>query len=396
MRKILLLCNKVPFPPRDGSTIAMASHIRGLLSSGADLTVIALNTTKHYVDLSTTVLPETVNWHIVDANTTPTFAGGLANLLFSKRSYMVSRFYREDVLEKIRAAISETDFDFAIAEGLFMMPYAGELRKAGIPVILRAHNVEHHIWQRQIDRETNSLRTAFLRRQNARLKEYEIASCAVADFIVPISEEDARWFSGYKDLSRIHTMPCGIRPTDYPDCPSDVQDVFHIGAMDWLPNTDGIRWFEQKVWPEVLRADAQAVFHLAGRDSDQLGIHQPQNGFFVHGTVDSASVFYRNHGIFVVPLHAGSGMRIKVMEAMSFGKAIVSTSVGVEGIPAEHLTEVWIEDDPKAFAEAVVTLLRDKPRRLAMGIAARAKAMSIFDEDQLAKDLLNILDRQAW
>ncbi|KAB2817860.1 glycosyltransferase [Phaeocystidibacter marisrubri] len=389
MKELLILCNKFPFPPRDGSSIAMASNIRGLLSAGAKLTVIALNTDKHYVENPESQVPEGIEWHIHPVNTTPSILGALSNLCFSSRSYMVSRFDIEEVREMVKRAIKKREYDAAIVDGLFMMPYADELKSAGIPIVLRAHNVEHHIWNRQIQQETSPLKKWYLNIQNTRLEKYEVAACGQSDSIVAITQEDAKWFA--KCSTPVHVMPCGIQPNSYPEYGSKEPDVFHIGAMDWIPNVDGIRWFAQKVWPEILKRDAQAVFHLAGRDSDTLNLHQPQRGFFVEGRVESASDFYAKHGIFVVPLLAGSGMRIKVMEALAYGKAIVGTRVAVEGIPIENGVHAYIADRPEDFAIAVIKLIQDAGERERLGHEARKLAMRIFDENKLAEDLLNRL-----
>lgn len=389
MKELLILCNKFPFPPRDGSSIAMASNIRGLQSAGAKLTVVALNTDKHHVENAESHVPDGIEWHIHNVNTTPTPLGALVNLCLSSTSYMLSRFDLDEVRNSVKKAVTNHNFDAAIVDGLFMMPYADILRSAGVPIVLRAHNVEHHIWNRQIEQESSPLKRWYLTVQNKRLEKYEIAASKAADSIVPITQEDATWFGKFH--SSVHVMPCGIQPEMYPEFGSKEPDVFHIGAMDWIPNVDGIRWFAEKVWPKVLKMDTQAVFHLAGRDSENLNLHQPQRGFFVEGRVDSAADFYAKHGIFVVPLLAGSGMRIKVMEALAYGKAIVGTSVAVEGIPIQNGVHAMIADTPDEFAKAIIKLIHEPTERERLGHEARKLAMRIFDENKLAEDLLNSL-----
>src|SRR5690606_18096811 len=144
---------------------------------------------------------------------------------------------------------------------------------------------------------------------------------------------------------RVHVMPAGINTPDYPELGSEIPDLYHLGSMDWLPNVEGIRWFAREVWPRIRKQDNEAVFHLGGHHSEKLKLHRPELGFFVHGTVESSRKFSENHGILVVPLHAGSGMRIKVMEGMMYGKAIVTTRIGVEGIPFEPGVHGIVADD---------------------------------------------------
>ncbi|NVK26665.1 MAG: glycosyltransferase [Flavobacteriia bacterium] len=394
MKRILLLCNKVPFPPRDGSTIAMASTIRSLNRAGAEVTVLALNTVKHkVVDFSAVDKPEGVNWNIIDVNTSPSFSGLVSNTLFSQRSYMVTRFNRKDVRRKLKRLLAEHKYDAAIIEGLFMMPYSDEFNERSIPVYLRAHNVEHQIWNRHIQRESSILRKTILKIQNRRLKKYETSSLSAVKAVLPITEVDAQWFLENLDPSQVYTLPCGINPESYPHYPSTPPDVFHIGAMDWLPNVDGIKWFAQKVWPELIKINRESTFHLAGRQSDSLGIHRPDQGFFVEGQVRSAQKFYEKHGIFVVPLLSGSGMRIKVLEAMAYGKAIVGTSIAVEGIPIESGKHGLIADEPRDFAKAIDQLINDQNLRLQLGENARKLVQEKYDENVLGVNLLNFMAR---
>lgn len=392
MKRLLILCNKFPFPPRDGSSIAMASQIRGLLNAGVELDVVSLNTAKHFVPEPENIAPKQVNWHIHNVNTTPSGSEAIINLLFSKESYMVSRFNIPEVHNTIQKLVSETAFDAAIIDGLFMMPYASEIRQVDIPIVLRAHNVENQIWNRQIQREPNPLKRRYLKIQNQRLLRFELEACKQSNLVVPITEEDAKWYASKG--CPIHVMPCGIHADDYPNLGSAEGDVFHIGAMDWTPNVDGIEWFFKKVWPAVFKKSTSSVFHLAGRDSDQLNLHHPELGFFVEGRVESAKEFYSKHGIFVVPLLAGSGMRIKVMEAMTYGKAIVATSIGVEGIPVEDKIHVRIADSPQEFASAILELMNNRDERFELGQRARNLALRIFDESVLATDLLKSLSTQ--
>lgn len=389
MKRILLLSNKAPFPPRDGSSIAMASTIRGFLSQGVGLTVLTLNTAKHRVESFPKM--KGVTWEVLDVDTTPHLPGLALNTLFSRESYMVSRFNRKDVRERLRAILATESFDGALIEGLFMMPYADAIKQAGIPVFMRAHNVEHHIWNRHIQREKSEAKKRILRLQNKRLKAYEEKMSLQADGIIPITDVDAQWFRALSSDLPVHTMPCGIDPKEYPHFPSNTPDVFHIGAMDWMPNVDGIQWFVREVWPLFSKINRETTFHLAGRDSEKLNLHDPSNGIYVEGKVESSRNFYEKHGIFVIPLLSGSGMRIKVLEAMAYGKAIIGTSVAVEGIPVVDGENGYIADNPADFAKKLNELVTDKLLRLKMGSNARTTIFNAYNEAELARNLLNFM-----
>lgn len=369
----------------------MASHIRGLLANGVNVSVLALNTAKHRVDSLPANTPNEIDWHLITCDTTPTVFGLLVNTLFSSESYMVSRFNRSDLRSELLKLLNSKSFDAVILEGLFMAPYLKDIRPFNIPVYLRAHNVEHHIWNRQIEQERSIFRKWILKLQNRRLASYEKRMAAEVDGVIAITSLDQNWYTSFLSAKKVHCMPTGISPSLYPHLGSKTPDVFHLGAMDWIPNVDGIKWFAEKVWPEVLKRNLQTTFHLGGRDSEKLNLHNPSSGFFVEGTVDNAAEFYDKHGIFVVPLLAGSGMRIKVLEAMAYGKAIVGTSIGVEGIPFKHGVHGFIADDAVGFAQAIAELIKDAELRKTLGLQARDLIHSNFDETLLVKDLLTFL-----
>lgn len=391
MEKVLLLCNKVPFPQRDGSTIAMASTIRGLLAADVELTVLALNTVKHRVSKLPETAPSEVYWVIHDVDTTPTAVGLLLNTLFSKVSYMVSRFNRNDIRSSVQSLLDNQTYDAVLIEGLFMMPYADEFEKRNIPYFMRAHNVENQIWNRQIQQERSPFKRWILRVQNKRLRKYEEAASKHGNGIVAITNVDASWFRKAAPTQEVLTVPTGINPKSYPNSPSLQPDVFHIGSMDWLPNIDGMRWFVGEVWPELMKINSQTAFHLAGRNSDQFGLHDPQRGIFVEGALDDVSTMYQKHGVFVVPLLAGSGMRIKILEAMAYGKAIVTTTIGAEGIPVVDGEHLLIADHPVEFARAIQKLIASQDLRLKLGENARAFAIRHFDEESLGQKLRNFM-----
>jgi hypothetical protein len=207
--------------------------------------------------------------------------------------------------------------------------------------------------------------------------------------VAAITAVDALWLESRASV--VVVMPCVYGVLGAAHCAYETSDLYHLGSMDWLPNVVGIRWFANSVWPRVRAGEAGARFHLAGRDSDRIGLNTTIPGFEIHGPVDDAAAFIRDHGILVVPLHAGSGMRIKIIEAMAHGKPIISTRIGAEGIPLTSGHDAILADSAEAFAEAVLLLVRDAGARRRLGGNAWRLARSEFDEAAIARRFLRRL-----
>jgi hypothetical protein len=194
-----------------------------------------------------------------------------------------------------------------------------------------------------------------------------------------ITPEDALEMGGY-------SVPCtvGHWPNDAEMPPAA---LFHMGALDWLPNVEGLRWFVERVWPLVRRVLPSATFAVLGRGVRLQEFHRPDQGLFAKEANGSFAEVTAGLGISVVPLLSGSGMRIKALDAMTNYKSIVSTSLGVDGIGFIDGTHGWVADDPESFAAAVVAALSDAPERMRRARAARAWAEEKFSDQAVAAEV---------
>ena len=255
--KILLLCNKSPWPPAEGGPIAMNMIIEGLLRAGHSVKVLAINSNKYNVDISS--IPEEyrektgIELVYVDLSIRP-FAA-FCNL-FSSRSYHVERFVSKDMENALIRILQSEKFDIVQFELLYMSPYARVVRKySDARIVLRTHNIEHLIWQRVAESTKNPLKRLYLKNLVRKLKNYECSVIRQYDGIAAITDQDAAFFRSAnclqpEDLSRIPviTIPFGIDPGQYPltNEEPDFPSLFSIGAMDWIPNLEGICWFLER------------------------------------------------------------------------------------------------------------------------------------------------------
>ncbi len=351
--KILQLCNKPPYPPVDGGTLAMNSITQGLLAEGCQVRVLAVCSDKHPVlgsRMSEDYIAAThfeavhidLGIHLIDA--------GVSWLC--GESYHVKRFISKEFSARLKAVLQEEQFDIIHVESIFLTPYLPLIRKySQARVFLRAHNVEHLIWQRVAKSERNPVKRSYLKHLSLTLRAYECDHLNDYDGIIPITDKDAALLRQLGCRKPIVAIPFGVQPANMADVPVEPHSLYHLGSMDWMPNQEGVRWFLDKVWPKVHQAMPQWNLYLAGRKMPDELTNLQMEGVHVVGEVADAMAFMASKQINVVPLLSGSGIRVKIIEALSAGKVVVTTSIGAEGINYTDGKNLLIADTPEQFVE---------------------------------------------
>ena len=394
--KILQLTNKVPYPPRDGGAIASLTLARGLAKAGHVVVVLAMNTSKHFIDQNSAngKPDENIGWEIVPVDTEIHWTKALANLLFSRLPYNAVRFISNDYRKRLRILLSENHFDFIILDNLYTGLYLKDIRScSNSPVVLRAHNIEHEIWARNA-KSSAGLKRLYLTILAHRIRRFELSLINQYDALVPITTRDADHFTNFGNKKPCHVLPTGLNLTDRGKINQVTfkASVAHLGALDWLPNQNGIRWFIKLVWPIVKREIPDMEFHLAGRNAPQRFVARISSpGVVYHGEIEDASEFISQHPIFIVPVFSGSGMRIKLLDYMAAGKATITTTIGAEGIPLMPGREAFITDQPEEFAQHIIALARNPALCQAIGENAISFIKNRFDNQLLISDLIEFL-----
>jgi polysaccharide biosynthesis protein PslH len=257
-------------------------------------------------------------------------------------------------------------------------------------VVLRAHNVEHLIWDRLAWAETSSIKKWYLTLLTKKLKRYELGVLNKFDAIVPITEDDAASFRWLGRISiPLHVSPTGLDIARYKPDTAVIEplSVFHIGALDWMPNQQAVTWFLKEIWPIVITHIPAAKFYLAGRNMPEAFKNLKQAGVVIAGEVEDALAFMNSKSVMVIPLLSGSGMRIKIIEGMAMGKAIVSTSTGAEGIDYTDEENIIIADTASLFAAHVMAILSAPGTAASLGEEARKLAESKYDNCNIIDSL---------
>ena len=394
--KILQLCKKFPYPPKDGESIAVTYLSKAMAEQGCEITLLSLNTNKHFINLEE--LPTSFNHyrqvHTVQLDNAIKRWDAFKNL-FSKKSYHISRFESEAYEAKLVALLKAEEFDIVQLETLYLAPYLDVIRKhSKALVVMRAHNVEHEIWERLQENIDFLPKRWYLKYLTSKLKKFEVQTLENYDFLVPISEVDLGKFRrmGYSNGAR--AIPIGLDLDGYAPTPIKIDrplTMGFIGSLDWMPNLEGVKWFLDSIWPTLTREFTDLELHIAGRHAPEDLLSASQGNLIVHGEVNCAKDFLNRHQIMVVPLLSGSGIRAKIIEAMALGRIVITTSLGLEGIPAKDRKHVYVADTVDEFME-VLTLLHKTPQKLAeTSRLAQEFVHANYSHTTLAKDLAETL-----
>jgi glycosyltransferase involved in cell wall biosynthesis len=390
--KILQVINRIPFPLNDGGNIGVHYYTEGFLKAGVELSMLAMNTSRHWVN--TEQLPDLYrqlkHFVTVPIDNRVRILPALLNL-FSSKSYNIERFVSKHFELALIDLLKKEDFDVIQLEGLYLTPYIHVIRQySKAKISIRQHNIEFRIWERLAARAVNPLKKAYLRLLAARLKRFELEHMNDYDLVLPISKEDEQYYRDLGTEAEVFLHPFGIHTPDIPCCPAISQplSLYHIGAMDWLPNQESVNWLVEKVMPLVNKALPETILYLAGRNMPSFYFENTWKNVVVLGEVPDALAFERDKSILLVPLLSGGGVRIKIFQGMAMGKAIVTTPVGIEGIEASDGTHVFIAEDPELFAARIIELVHN-PRLVAeMGEAARNLIMEKYSRQHLIASLL--------
>lgn len=398
-QRILMLCVRFPYPPNDGGTIAMFNMVSAYHQAGHEVTVFAMNTPKHYAHVRN--LPDAVremaSFHAVDINTSPNAVDALGNMIFSRKSYHVQRFDSKAFRNSLEQLLEREKFDIVQLETLFMTPYIGSIRKS-LPkaiIALRAHNIEHEIWDRKAQNEQAPWKKIFFEITAERLKDYELSVIGTntLDAIVSVTERDGKEFKRLGAKVPVETCHIGLdldkmKAALDPKIKMEEPSLFFIGALDWLPNQEGLDWFLKMVWPRIRKLYPKVKLYIAGRRMPNRFLNMNKPNVVIMGEVKDAYRFMQSKSIMVVPLLSGSGMRVKIVEGMAMGKAIVATQIAAEGLAIKNGDQAFITDDPKEFVN-YVSILIEKPELVhALGVHAQNLVEKSYNNLDLIKRLL--------
>jgi len=370
--RILQICNKPPYPPHDGGSLAMFNLARSLNRLGHEITVLTMSTPKHRLtDEKKQEFNKVMNLHAVYVDTTPQWPSLLCNLIFSQQPYNVRRFISKSFEDELTRLLVTGHFDVVQLEGLYLTPYIPVIRQNSTAlVVLRAHNVEHEIWERIFDAEKNLFRKSYFKVLAKRIKRFEYQSINLYDLIVPITNRDLEQFNSMGNARPALVCSAGV-DIDVYSAVAEITSLFvessaagnfslfFLGSLDWIPNQEGLLWFLSAVFPMLHQQYPDLKLHVAGRNAPgNLVKKMDIPGVIFYGEIADSHEFMRANSILVAPCFAGGGMRVKLIEAMAMGKPVVTTPIGAEGLTAEHNENIIIANNAGDFYQHIERLMK--------------------------------------
>ncbi len=316
------------------------------------------------------------------------FYGELAANLMSRLPYAARKYRSAEFARRVREQVDAGRIDLLVCDG----PFAGINVDGGLacPAVLFQRNVEALIWQRHYEVQRNPVARLYFREQWKRMLAYERAMARRYDAVVAVSEEDRRMMVRDYGISHAASIPTGV-DTDYYHPSGTIEpEPFHLvftGSMDWLPNDDAIRYFVQDMLPVIRRAIPEVKLTVVGRKPfpGLLDVSRRDPGIVVTGRVDDVRPYIERATAYIIPLRVGGGTRLKVFEAMAMERPVISTTIGVEGLPVVDGEDVLVADHPQAFALAVLKVLKEEAFARRLGKQAAEKVRRDFGWDRVAE-----------
>lgn len=390
--KILQISHRVPWPLNEGGTIGIYNYTRGYAEAGADVTLLSLDGKKHQTntDEALAELGKYAKVTIFPINTDIKPLDAFLNL-FSKQSYNVVRFYNKEFKTLIEQTLLNEVFDVIQVEGTFAAPYTSVVmrNKKKALTVLRQHNVEFQIWERLARNEQNPLKKWYLSLLSKRLKEFESQHLNPYDLIVPVTEDDGVIFRQLGCISEIVDAPAGIDTERWkPSEKANLNNCYHLGSLEWMPNQEAMEWFLSDIWPMLVASFPDLRFSLAGKNMPSKFRNLQIPGVSVELSVSDAPAYVEDKGINIVPLKSGSGIRLKILEAMSAGKVVISTTIGAQGIRCIPEKDLLIADTPAEFLNQISKVLQNKDFANSISENARRLIVNEYSNKSVIEKLL--------
>ena len=388
--KALFISHKPPYPIIDGGCHAMDRMLRDFLFSypDAEIKYLSIVTEKHPAikNSAPSDLQKNVKFQTVEIATKINPIAAFIHL-FNNKSYHISRFKQDALKECINDLLNNNQFDLIIFESIFSAGYIDHIsRESKARLIYRAHNIEHKIWMDLSLGEKNPIKKWYLKHLAQRLMSFELKFLNKIDLVFSISSIDQEFF--HENTKTV----CKYIPVSMITEMREVEiknTLCFLGAFNWLPNKEGVLWFVNDILPELLISHPELTLEIAGSFSNEISTLSGKKNINLHGFVESSKEFILNNGIFVAPLLSGSGVKMKVLEAMSLGVPCVVSKNAAEGLNLPSIIPIC--NSKKEFIEKLSLLLKDKELSAEIGRAGKRFIETDFSSVLVSDKLINAL-----
>jgi len=386
--RILQISPQVPLPLSDGGKVAIFNTTKYLARRGHELTMLAFH-------LDRSVNPDPMREYcqliaVPHSNKDSLYRAG--KNLFTAVPYGISKYRSPIMLAKLENLLASRTFDVVHVDHLHMAHYGVHAKRSkGLPVLLREHNVESTIVERFADSVRIPVFRQWMQLQKRRIKKYEAERAGQCDLNCTVTAEDSKRLLTLLPSANVRDIPEGIAEEFFQTVNREPipKSICLFGSFDWLPNRDSLSWFVEDIFPRVLERDPEITLYVVGKHSPkQYEVRYPGK-IVIRGFAPDLKSELAQYVLTVVPLRIGAGIRMKILESFAMGLPVVSTSIGAEGIKANHGEHLSIGDTPTEFAEGILRMLEDSDFRSTVQKNAKHLADQNYRWEHVAYQLEN-------
>jgi sugar transferase (PEP-CTERM/EpsH1 system associated) len=400
--KILWLSHLVPYPPK-GGVLQRAYHLLHELSRYHEVDLIAF----HQPDLMRPLVPSMEEGLRMAEEALSSFCGRLAFVpieseqgfmgkhrlalrsLVTRDPYTINWLKSKHYAAEIDRFLQTKDYDLVHLDTISLLPYFKQVQH--LPTVLDHHNIESHMLLRRAENETHPLKAWYFRQEGRRLQRYEEEYCPRVDLNITCSEMDLDRLKKIVPGCRAEEVPNGV-DVDYfsPDFEAKQNNsILFVGTLNWYPNVEAVEFIAHELWPLLKRSVPGVSVDIIGASPPQdiVDFANNEQGFHVHGFVDDIRPYFNRASVYVCPIMDGGGTKLKVLDALAMGKALVAHEIACEGINVQDGENVIFAETGEAYVAAIRNLLENEERRKEMGRKARELAVSTYAYESIGKKL---------
>ncbi len=389
MKKLLIIANKEVYPALDGGSLAIQNLTQKFIKLNYKIDLVAI--TKKNDSLDKKIYKSTINNNInqiVFHKNMSLNLKALMNSLLCNNSYQANRFYSRYIKDYIQMLIDKNDYEIIIFESIFTTVFLNKIKiKSSVKIILRAHNLEHEIWENLS--EKNFFKKIIYFVLALQIKKMEKTIPEDVDYIFTISNEDFRFF---KKLfpKKTHNIPVtfNVKKSEKQKIKNS---IVHLGAMDWKPNLEGMSWFLKSVFPKILNSKHIINVYIAGKKMPAKFLKKQLKNTKIESKIANAESYISNKEVLFVPLFSGSGIRIKILEGMALGIPVITTTKGAQGIPCSNGKNILIADNADDFFDSIELLINDKNYAKKIGVNGQKIIQEHFSEMTVVNKIKEIV-----
>ncbi len=396
--RILQISPQIPYPPIDGGSRGIYGITKSLTMRGHKIDFIAYRKNAN-IELIYDKLKEICNPYFINFYPRNNLINAFINL-FQEEPYNISKFISNKLEKFIINFFRNNKVDIIHIDHLHMGWIIEVLRNiTDVPIVLREHNLELKIMKRFYENQNNFLLKNFAKIQYKKFIEYEPKQCSKFDLCLMITKDDENSLLNLNSNIKTTTIPVGVDEElfNYQRKNPIPFSICHIGSMDWFPNYDGLQWYLNEIFPEIVTVLPNVKLFLYGKGTENIKTPKKyENNILKVGFVKNLFEEILDKELLIVPLRIGGGIRVKIMEMMSLGQMILSTSIGKEGIEAKDEENILIADDANQFIKKTISFFNNEYDKLKISSNARIFIQKNYKwpkiAEQIEKNYLNLIE----